>query len=91
MTSLKVSALNVRSIRSVYRRAAIFKLSAELPCDILCNLSDEPKVAVWTQGPAIWSLNNKRNGGVCVLFKSNNLKIRRVVHVDQGQCMLIFF
>lgn len=74
MIKLRVSSLNVRSIKSVYRRAAMFKLFAALPCDILClqvcNLSEEPKVAGWTQGPAIWSLNNKKSGGgMCALQK----------------------
>lgn len=95
MIKSRVSSLNVRSIRSVYRRAAIFKLFTALPCDILCLqeciLSEEPKVAGWTQGPAVWSLNNRKSGGVCVLFKSNSFKIKRVVHVDRGRCVLIFF
>lgn len=74
MMQLRLSSLNVRSIRSVCRRAAVLKLLAASKCDIIvlqdCNLLEEPKDAEWPYGAAVWSLGVGKNKGVTVHLKS---------------------
>lgn len=64
---LNVSLLNVHSIRSASRRAAVFKLLAASPYDILClqdcNISEEPTNAKWDIGLPVWSLCGEKIGG----------------------------
>lgn len=90
---VKVSSINIRSICSGPRRAAVLNYLSLVQSDIICvqecNIKEEPSEDAWSHGPAIWSAGSKRNEGVGILFKGWRFKILHSVHIERGRALLV--
>lgn len=90
---LKVASLNIRSICSGPKRAAVPKYLSLVPNNIVCiqecNLQEEPPKYMWSHGPVIWSTGNKRNEGVGILVKGWRFKILNSIHIERGRALLV--
>jgi len=100
MGYIRVATLNVRGIKMLQRRIAVFISLKTLPFDVLflqeCHLQGCNDVQIfsdgWRWGPSVWGVGNVRADGVGILFYSgefmtettNVIMPGRVIMADGG-------
>ncbi len=83
MGVLRVATLNVRGLKMVQRRTAIFLSLRNVSFDVLflqeCHLQGYSDVSFfsegWGRGPSLWGVGNVKADGVCILFYSREFDI----------------
>uniref|UniRef100_A0A803JT65 Reverse transcriptase domain-containing protein n=1 Tax=Xenopus tropicalis TaxID=8364 RepID=A0A803JT65_XENTR len=102
MTTLKITSLNVRSLKSPCRRAALFAFLETLNFDICllqeCAIDSSMDYAHlkkdWKLGPSFWSgSNDAKPTGVGILCRGPYFSIQTVTEIVPGRalCVHLFF
>lgn len=94
--ALVICSMIVRSIGSVFLRAAVLNELAKVDCDVLClqecGLLNTPGHDEWSHRPAVWSsATENRNEGVGVLFKNPSVRVLSTEEVLAERILCVKF
>ncbi|XP_069599577.1 uncharacterized protein [Ranitomeya imitator] len=95
---IKIASLNVRSLKSPIRRAALFSYLETLDfdlfflqeCGIQCSLNYKDIKEDWTLGTSVWSgANDCRAAGIGLLCRGHSIIIQSVTEIMPGRAILV--
>uniref|UniRef100_A0A803J240 Reverse transcriptase domain-containing protein n=1 Tax=Xenopus tropicalis TaxID=8364 RepID=A0A803J240_XENTR len=98
MTSLKIASLNVRSLKSPSRRAALFSFLETLDFDVCllqeCAIENSMDYnhlkKDWNLGLSVWSGSNEvKSDGVGFLFRGPHVTVQHVTEIMPGRVVLL--
>lgn len=96
MGAIRVATLNVRGLKMVQRRTAIFLSLRMLSFDVLflqeCHLHGYSDVELfsegWDRGPSLWGVGNVKADGVGILFYSGEFVIESANVIIPGRVIV---